>query len=98
MNFGIALVSIRLSFTVVLIVHDKVISLWVVFVIVVSVGGYSICRMAAHTLGIRLSVSARLCGSNGGFCASGKDGAVVVEAHERVPPRQGGRFDFFGGW
>lgn len=47
---------------------------------------------------VRLSVSARLCGSNGGFRAPGKDGAVVVEAQERVPPRQGGRFDFFGGW
>lgn len=31
---------------------------------------------------VRLSVSARLCGSNGGFRAPGKDGAVVVEVQE----------------
>ncbi|KAG1723632.1 hypothetical protein EDB19DRAFT_1762755, partial [Suillus lakei] len=81
MNFGIALVSICLSFTVALIVCDRVISLGVVFVIIVSVGSYLVCRMAAHTLGIRLSVSTRLCGSNRGFHMPGKDGAVVVEAH-----------------
>lgn len=96
--YRIALVSLHFSFTVALIFCDRVVDLGVVFGTVISTSSYSVCRVAAHTLGFRLSVNARICGSSGNFCAPGKEGAVVIEVRDRGPPRQGDRFDFFSGW